>query len=193
MLIDALCDKTVGFHELANSIANKNFMMPLEPITLSDNVVQSSKGFECPLCGTCSLEKYHERKCPKFRLLSDSAFPFLNTSMLTEDEKFTLHGKLIEETDNINQKFNNLVYQVSVLLDAMIREKLKNVTKFLKYQLAIKDSSLHPHPDADTIMECLCKVSEHHLLTIGVFGSLPDSTAIIDLIILNTYYRWVDT
>ena len=157
MLIDALHDKTVGFHELANSIANE--IASHDDSTSSITEAHNDKGFECPLCGTCSLEKYLRQECPKFYSSSDSAFPFLDTSKLTEDEKFTLHGRLIEETDNINQKFNNLVYLLAELLEAMTSDKLKSVAKFIKYQLLIKDPSLKSDSDADAIMECLSRTS----------------------------------
>lgn len=61
ILIDALRDDTVGFNELANSIAAEN----LSDVTCG-SIVQSGKGFMCPLCGACSLEKYLKGKCPNF-------------------------------------------------------------------------------------------------------------------------------
>ena len=96
-----------------------------------------------------------------------------------EDEKFTLHGRLIEETDSINKKFNILAYLLTELLEAMTSEKLKCVAKFLKYQLLIKDPSLKADSDADAIMECLSRASSfiNYISireVIGKFGAEKD-------------------
>ena len=106
MLIDALRNDTVGFNELANSIAVETF-----PDTTC-SIAQSGEGFKCPLCGICSLENYLKGKCPKFSSSSELAFPFLDTNTLTNNERLTLHTRLIKETENIINEFDDLIDQI---------------------------------------------------------------------------------
>ena len=150
MLIDALRDNTVGCHDLANSIA-----VELSDVTC-ESMVQSGEGFECPLCHNCSLEKYLKGECPKFHSSSDSAFPYLDTNKLTEDEKLTLHVKFVKETDNLNHEFNDLVYQLTELLEEMPSEKLTKVSNYVKYRLSISDPLLDSEViTASAIIKCL--------------------------------------
>ena len=93
--------------------------------------------FECPFCGVCTLEKYLKRECPKIPSSSDLAFPFLDTNGLNEDEKRTLHMKLIEETDNLNDEFNDLVDQITESFEEMPSKELQKVEDFLKFRLSI--------------------------------------------------------
>ena len=152
MLIDALHDETVGFHDLANSITDET--VSHESITVND--ASKNKGFKCPLCGTCSLDKYLKRECPQFYSLSDSAFPFLDTNKLTEDEKLALHVKLIKETNNINDNFNDLLYQLSELFEEMPSQTLKSVTNFVKIRLSISNPVLDSEViSASSIVQCL--------------------------------------
>ena len=150
ILIDALRDNSVGCHDLANSIA-----VELSDMTC-ESMVQSGEGFECPLCHNCSLEKYLKRECPKFHSSSDSAFPYLDTTKLTEDEKLTLHVKLVKETDSLNDEFNDLVYQLIELLEKMSSEKLIKVSNFVKYRLSVSDPLLDSEViTASAIIKCL--------------------------------------
>ena len=135
MLIDALHDKTVGYHSLADSIEAE--FLSHTNIPTRGRIVQSGNKFECPLCGNCSLEKYLKRECPNFQSASDSAFPFLDTSKLTKDEKLELHEKLVKETNSINNEFNDLIYQMSESFEEMSNKELQKVANFLNIQLSI--------------------------------------------------------
>ena len=149
MLIDALRDETVGFSKLAKSIASRIEVHPFMPTCDSIEV-----RFECPLCGMCSFEQYLKKECPNFYLSSDLAFPFLDTSKLTEEQTYTLHMKLIEETDDINEEFKDLVYRMTNSIDEMSSQKLQRVANFVKYRLSIPHFSLGDNP-ADVIKQCL--------------------------------------
>ena len=144
MLIDALCDETVGFSNLAESIASEIEVHPCIPTC--DSNVQCEVQFECPLCGMCSFEEYLKKECPKFHSSSDLAFPFLDTSKLTEEQTYTLHMKLLEETDDINEEFKDLVYRMTNSIDEMSSQKLQRVANFVKYRLSIPNSSLGDNP-----------------------------------------------
>ena len=139
MLIDALHDKTVGYHSLADSI--KAEFLSLASLPICGGSIQSGKGFKCPDCGT-SLEKHLSRECPILLSSSDSAFPFLDTNKLTEDEKLNLHVKLIKETDNMNDKFNDLVDEMTESFDKMPNKELQKVANFVRNRFSTSSPSL---------------------------------------------------
>ena len=153
MLIDALHDKTVGYHSLADSIEAE--FLSHASIPSCGRIVQSGMGFKCPDCGT-SLEKHLNRECPILLSLSDSAFPFLDTSELTEDEKLKLHVKLSKDASNINNEFRDLVYRISESFEEMPSKVLQKVAKFVQIRLSISTPSLEGNP-ASEIIQCLNK------------------------------------
>ena len=115
ILIDALRDETVGFNDLANSIASDSFSEAeyqciTDQNTSGDEV--SGEGFTCPQCGNCSIDQYLRRECPKFNSLSDLAFPYLCTKDLTENEKVTVHAHLLKQTQNIITEFSKLLRHI---------------------------------------------------------------------------------
>ena len=149
LLIDALRDQTVGCHCLADSIEAEFLSRASVPRC-------GGEGFECPCCGTCSFEKYLNRKCPKLLSLSNSAFPFLDTSKLTKNEKLKLHMKLIKETENINDDFDDLLDQVKESFDDMPTKELQKVAYFVKDRLLISSPLLDIN-SASAIVQCLKK------------------------------------
>ena len=116
-LISALSHETVGFHDLAAAMKNNyaeahddDYMhnhdeQPAEPSA-------NKKGFQCPLCGACTLEEYLKGKCPKFSSKSDSAFQYLETNNLTKNEIVTLQTTLHTESQTVITKFANLVFEM---------------------------------------------------------------------------------
>ena len=144
MLINALRDDTVGFNELANSIA-----VETSPDTTC-SIAQSGEGFRCPLCGICSLENYLKGKCHKFSSSSESAFPFLDTNMLTNNETLTLHTRLIKETENIINEFDDLIDQILDSFYEISEEELHKAATMLSI------SSPMPKVDpAGFVIHCL--------------------------------------
>ena len=180
MLIDALRDKTVGFHDLADSI-EVEFLSNTSTPTCG-GIIRSGGGFKCPLCGTCSLEKYLKGECPKFQYSSDSAFPFLDTNKLTKDEKLILQVKLIKETRNINDEFKDLVYQLSESFEEMPSKELQKVANFVKFRLSIYMPPLEIN-SASAIMEYLnknisCFNYDNVKLIIDKFGTDKDKESL---------------
>ena len=168
MLIVALGNKTVGHQALADSIEAK-FQLHAKIPTCS-SIVQSGKRFECPDCGT-SLEKHLNTEC------LSSAFPFLDTNQLTEDEKLNLHVKLIERTRTINNEFKDLVYQMSESF-----EDLQKVANFIKIRLSISIPSSEVN-SACAIIEHLNKHTsffnyDNVKLVINEFGTDEDKEKI---------------
>ena len=111
MLIDALRHETVGYQDLASSIEAESDVQASTPA--HSTIAQSGVGFECPLCHNCSLEMYLKRECPKLPLSPESAFPYLDTSKLTPDERLALYVKLTEDAENINERFKDLVDELT--------------------------------------------------------------------------------
>ena len=182
MLIDALRDKTVCFHDLADQLLAENLSNTSTHIDTYGSVTQeSTRGFKCPLCGNCSLEKYLKGECPRFHSISDSAFPFLDTHNLTSDERLNLHAKLIKETDNIVDEFHNLIDQVTDSFYEMSRKELLKAANLLSISDPLPDDN-----PAGSIIQCLKKKSSffnHHFIQriIAKFGSDKDKK------VLSTY------
>ena len=110
-LIGALNHETVGFSSF--DLANSDFNLSAMYVTTDEDETTSSKnGFQCPLCGSCSIEQYLKRKCPKLHLASESAFLYLETENLTENEMEKFQMKLIKETEDIDEEFFDLVYDL---------------------------------------------------------------------------------
>jgi hypothetical protein len=135
MLIDALHHETVGHQDLANSIEAESDFLASTPT--HGTIAQSGEGFECPLCHTCSLEKYIKRECPELPSSPDSAFPYLDTSKLTSDERLALYVKLTEDAENTNEQFKDLVDELTETFKRMPNEKLEEVVNFMKDRLLI--------------------------------------------------------
>ena len=158
MPIDVLYDQTVSFYELANSIEAEILLD-----SACGSAVESGEGFKCPLCGACSLEKYLNRKCPKFDSSSDSAFPFLDTHQLTNDERLSLHAKLIKDTENINNGFDDLIDQISDSFYEMPEKELQKAATML--------SIPNPLPKVDPAGFITRYLKErHHFLTIITYN-----------------------
>lgn len=133
MLIDALHHETVSHQSLANETESDYQANAPTHGTMS----QSGGGFECPHCHTCSLEQYLKRECPEFPSSPDSAFPYLDTSKLTPDEKLSLYVKLTEDAEKINKQFKGLVDELIELFKQMPNEKCEEVVNFMKDWLLI--------------------------------------------------------
>ena len=126
-LINALRYKTVGFYDLANSVASDCFLESNkdEYQYIGDqNTLSDGKGFTCPQCGNCSIDRYLKQECPKFSSSSDLAFPYLCTKELTEDEKVTVHAHLLKQTHNIITEFSKLLRHVRKSLQKVDPEEL---------------------------------------------------------------------
>ena len=115
-LIDALNHKTVGFSDLADTIA-ANYV-PKDCKFTEIAVPFSPKiGFKCPFCGECSMEKYYKGKCPKLDSSYDLSFPYLELQHLTENQRIMLYIRLMEEADDIMDEFNDLLEKIRESFD----------------------------------------------------------------------------
>ena len=109
-LINALNHKTVGFSNLADTIAAScvsKYCGVTEVVPCL-----SKKGFKCPFCNECSMEEYYEGKCPKLDSSCDSTFPYLELQHLTENERIKLYIRLTEEAEDIRGQFNDLLEKI---------------------------------------------------------------------------------
>ena len=140
-LISALKDECVGRVDVANLITSSlspNDVNDDEPVHLANVADQEIKAFTCPLCGICSIEQYLNRECPKANSTSDSVFPYLDTSSLSDNERMTLFGKLHGETKKIIKSFGDLVFQ---LRKSLVEESV-NPRDIATYIHTISRSSL---------------------------------------------------
>ena len=127
-LIDALKSKKVNHLQLANSIAAKFCTVsPSKSVACdtADLALISSRNekstevkgctFKC-LCGNCTIEKYLKGECPNSS--SETLFPFLDHTNMTEAQRFMLGEKLMKETKIIVDEFGDLVGSMRDSLNA---------------------------------------------------------------------------
>ena len=107
-LIAAVSHDSVGMSHLGRSIAAATELL--------DSDFQQ-KEFKCPQCGECTKEAFLRGQCPKFVANTDSSFPDLDTSTLSESDCLILQAKLRDETTSIITEFSDIVFEMRKFLD----------------------------------------------------------------------------
>ena len=114
-VISALQSPTVGFEQLAESMAKKFLDIQSNTAcgglavdgphsTVDDSSLINDECFHCP-CGQCDLLSYLDNGCPK---AISKQYPYLDLSGLDEDDKQDIVQKLSQDTISIFRKFADL-------------------------------------------------------------------------------------
>ena len=118
VVISALRSRTVGFEQLAESMAKKFLDTQTNTAcdskvkesvnghhsTVDDSVSIDNECFHCP-CGQCDILSYLDKGCPKS---NSKQYPYLDLSELDELDRQDIVQKLSQDTSSITQSFADL-------------------------------------------------------------------------------------